>query len=139
MGVSSISSHFVGMGGGLLMSVIAFSIVFLVIVGLMLVMMGIKVLTRAIEATTAAKAAPQAQQASAAKPVSTSGGAAHIAPAPAMAVSEDGELVAVITAAISAICGAGARIVSFAPTPALAHGTPWRMTGRLQNSEGFAD
>ena len=39
---ASIHSHFVGISGGILMSIIAFSIVFIVIAGLMLLMMGLK-------------------------------------------------------------------------------------------------
>ena len=45
----SISSFFVGVPGGLIMSFIAFSIVFIVIIGLMLVMMGMKHVCGAID------------------------------------------------------------------------------------------
>ena len=49
MTTGSISSYFVGVPGGLIMSFIAFSIVFIVIVGLMLVMMGMKHVCSAID------------------------------------------------------------------------------------------
>ncbi len=132
--MNTIASNFVGIKGGLLMSVIAFSIVFLVIVGLMIMMMALKKFTAAVEgarSTAADKAAAPAASAPAQtiSSASTSAGAA----------SEGDELVAVITAAIAAICGSGARIVSFRPTPPHTSTSPWSMTGRLQNSEGFAD
>lgn len=127
----NISSHFVGLTGGLLMSMIAFSIVFLVIVGLMLMMMALKKFAGAVEAREAAKTAPAAQAPAA---------AAAAKPAASVVASEDdGELVAVITAAIAAICGAGARVVSFRPAPPRASASIWSMTGRLQNTEGFVD
>lgn len=128
-----ISAYFVGYKGGLMMSVIAFSTVFLVIVGLMLLMMALKHFAGTINAMSAAKQAPSAPAPSAPAPKPTS-------PMTAVAAqAEDGELLAVITAAIAVACGAGARVVSFRPAPPRTQGTPWRMTGRLQNSEGFLD
>lgn len=126
----NISSYFVGLPGGLLMSLIAFSIVFLVIVGLMLMMFALKSVVGMINSTSEAKKAAPAAVA----PAVTS------APATvSTAAEDDGELLAVITAAITAVCGAGARIVSFTKAPERTPSTPWRMTGRLQNSEGFLD
>ena len=131
----SISSHFVGLPGGLLMSVIAFSIVFLVIAGLMAMMMALKAFAGAMEAASkASQAVPAASPASTPTAPGNTPTAAVVSPA-----SDDDELVAVITAAITAICGVGARIVGLAPTVAGVQSTAWRMTGRLQNSEGFAD
>lgn len=129
----SISSHFVGLPGGLLMSVIAFSIVFLVIAGLMIMMMLLKNFAAAMEANQSKQAAPADSPAKPAAP-----GAAAVA-APITASADDGELIAVITAAIAAVCGKGARVVSFVPSAVRMQSTAWRMTGRLQNSEGFAD
>lgn len=127
--MNSISSNFVGVPGGLLMSLIAFSIVFLVIIGLMLVMMGIKVLAAAIDGTGKAAPAPSAAPAASAPAV---------APVAATVAQDDGELAAVISAAVAAVCGGSARVVSFAPVSARGgNSTLWRASGRFQNSEGF--
>ena len=135
--MESVSSYFVGFSGGLLMSIISFSIVFLVCIGLMLMMMALKHFAKAMEKKEQAKeeaaAAPQPGVA-----------AAPSVPVQAIAAEDEGELVAVITAAIVASCGAGAKILSISPTPARAASLSgatgaWRMTGRLQNFEGVGD
>lgn len=126
---ASIHSHFVGISGGVLMSIIAFSIVFIVIAGLMLLMMGLKCFVSSIDKASAARSAPASAPAA---PV--------VSPAVQAQGAEDSdELLAVISAAIVAACGSSARVVRFAPAPPRTPGTPWRMTGRLQNSEGFGD
>ena len=117
-----ISSYFVGVTGGLTMSFIAFSIVFIVIVGLMLVMMGMKHVCAAIDNMSKPKPATTAQPSPAAPA------------APAAAVSAD-ELLAVISAAIMAACGSTARVVAFSPVKAPVS-TAWKNVGRLQNTEG---
>ena len=119
-----ISSYFVGVTGGLTMSFIAFSIVFIVIVGLMLVMMGMKHVCAAIDNMSKPKPATTAQPSPAAPA------------APAAAVSaDDDELLAVISAAIMAACGSTARVVAFSPVKAPVS-TAWKNVGRLQNTEG---
>lgn len=119
-----ISSYFVGVTGGLTMSFIAFSIVFIVIVGLMLVMMGMKHVCAAIDNMSKPKLATTAQPSPAAPA------------APAAAVSaDDDELLAVISAAIMAACGSTARVVAFSPVKAPVS-TAWKNVGRLQNTEG---
>ena len=127
---SAVAAHFTGVGGGLVMSLIAFSIVFIVIMGLMFIMMGMKHVCRAIDgckkAPVSAPAAPSAPASLAAKAVAVP------------AVGDDGELLAVITAAIAAMCGSAARVVSFAPAKAPA-GSSWKFIGRIQNAEGFQD
>ena len=127
---SSIASHFTGVGGGLVMSMIAFSIVFIVITGLMLIMMSMKHICSAIDGC---KKAPAAAPAPASAPASP---AAKAVAAPA--ADDDGVLLAVISAAISAMCGSAARVVSFAPVKAPA-GSSWKLVGRIQNAEGFQD
>ena len=127
---SAVAAHFTGVGGGLVMSLIAFSIVFIVIMGLMFIMMGMKHVCRAIDgckkAPVSAPAAPSAPASPAAKAVAVP------------AVGDDGELLAVISAAIAAMCGSAARVVSFAPAKAPA-GSSWKFLGRIQNAEGFQD
>ena len=127
---SAVAAHFTGVGGGLVMSLIAFSIVFIVIMGLMFIMMGMKHVCRAIDgckkAPVSAPAAPSAPASPAAKAVAVP------------AVGDDGELLAVISAAIAAMCGSAVRVVSFAPAKAPA-GSSWKFIGRIQNAEGFQD
>ena len=125
MTTGSISSYFVGVPGGLIMSFIAFSIVFIVIVGLMLVMMGMKHVCSAIDNMNKPKPAAPAQ--SSAAPASAP--SAPAAPA-------DDELLAVISAAIMAACGSTARVVAFSPVKAPAS-SAWKNVGRLQNTEGY--
>ena len=131
MPVGTIASNFVGLKGGLLMSVIAFSTVFIVIAGLMLMMMALKAFATSVtsrEQAAAQTPAPASTQ--------TPTGPTRAVAAPA---ADDSELIAVLTAAIAAACGASARIVSFTPAAPRRQSSPWRMTGMLQNSEGFAD
>lgn len=129
----TIASHFVGLTGGLLMSMIAFSIVFIVILGLMGMMMALKVFAGAVDN------AQKAKEASVAAPAATPRPTAVAAPAASAVVATDeDEVLAAISAAIAVVCGARARVVSFAQVP-VASGGAWRMTGRLQNSEGFLD
>ena len=112
------------------MSMIAFSIVFIVITGLMLIMMSMKHICSAIDGC---KKAPAAAPAPATAPASP---AAKAVAAPA--AEDDGVLLAVISAAISAMCGSAARVVSFAPVKAPA-GSSWKLVGRIQNAEGIQD
>ncbi len=128
----NISSHFVGIGGGLLMSLISFSIVFFVCAGLWAMMVGLKHIAAALErkgTESAPSGAPVQAVATAARPST---------PATSSEVTE--EVVAVITAAVCAASGGSARIVSIAPAAAgRGHMGSWRMAGVMQNSEGFAD
>ena len=103
----SISSFFVGVPGGLIMSFIAFSIVFIVIIGLMLVMMGMKHVCGAIDGMHKPKPSAPAAPAPAPAPAKAPVQAQAAAPAPAAAA--DDELLAVITAAIAAACGPKVR------------------------------
>lgn len=127
---NSVSSYFVGPVGGLVMSMIAFSIVFIVIVGLMLMMMSLKHFCAAIDGGKKATASAPAAQSKPTAPASM----AVAAPS----AEDDGVLLAVISAAISAMCGSAARVVSFAPAKAPA-GSSWKLMGKIQNIEGFQD
>lgn len=126
MGIS-----FEGISGAILMSLIAFSIVFLVCGGLILLMMALKHFANSLEAAGRDKSEPAAAVAE--KTALT----AHNTPLSQVPEELDSEIVAVITAAIAASCGATAKIVNIAPTPQRSAGTTWRTTGRLQNCEGF--
>ncbi len=129
-----ISSFFVGVPGGLIMSFIAFSIVFIVIIGLMLVMMGMKHVCGAIDGMHKPK--PSAPTAPAPAPAPAKAPVQAQAAAPAPAAAADDELLAVITAAIAAACGPTARVISYSPVKAPA-ASAWKSVGRLQNTEGL--
>lgn len=132
----SISSFFVGVPGGLIMSFIAFSIVFIVIIGLMLVMMGMKHVCGAIDGMHKPQQNAPAAPAPAAPAAPVQAQAAAPAAQPAPAAAADDELLAVITAAIAAACGPTARVISYSPVKVPAS-SAWKNVGRLQNTEGL--
>lgn len=132
----SISSFFVGVPGGLIMSFIAFSIVFIVIIGLMLVMMGMKHVSGAIDGMHKPQQSAPAAPAPAAPAAPVQAQAAAPAAQPAPAAAADDELLAVITAAIAAACGPTARVISYSPVKVPAS-SAWKNVGRLQNTEGL--
>jgi len=136
MSMESVSSYFAGSFGGIIMSLIAVSIVFLVIIGLMLLMMCLKHFAKMVEPKETCK------------PMETEPVIVYEPVTKAMTtVNEslaDDELVAVITAAITAFTGTAANILSFAPSnqneTRTGRGTPaWRMTSILLNSKGLRD
>ncbi len=122
---------FEGISGAILMSLISFSIVFLVCGGLILVMTALKHFANSLEragknksevaATVAEKAALATRETS----------------LPSTPEEMDCEIVAIITAAIVASCGTASKIVSIAPTAQRYGATTWSTTGRLENCEGF--
>ncbi|MDR1581219.1 MAG: OadG family protein [Synergistaceae bacterium] len=132
--VSGIAGNFVGWQGGILMSLIAFSIVFLVIAGLMFMMMALKVIARAINS---GEQAPARTGSGNAAPPSTVTAAVRYEPP-----ASDGDLVAVFAAAIAEMSGHAAAVLSYAPVEmAIRHhsSSAWRMTGILSNSRGLRD
>ena len=125
------STYFVGIPGALVMSMISFSIVFIVVTGLMFIMMALKLVCGVKGENTEAN--PSAQQAASAP--------APQQPAKAVAApsrEDEGVLLAVITAAITAMCGSAARVVSFSPVKAPA-ASGWKLVSKVQNVEGFQD
>ncbi|MDR0651687.1 MAG: OadG family protein [Synergistaceae bacterium] len=134
--VSSIASNFVGWQGGILMSVIAFSIVFLVIAGLMCMMMVLKHFVKVINPDKQAVGGTEGANSAPRPPVVTA--AVRYEP-PA---SGDGELVAVLAAAITAMSGHAAAVLNYAPVEAALRrpsASAWKMTGILSNSRGLRD
>ncbi|MDR1651476.1 MAG: OadG family protein, partial [Synergistaceae bacterium] len=137
---ASIVSYFIGAKGGLLMSVIAFSIVFLVIAALMLLMMALKHFSGWVNVMSAAQEIMKKQSKPDAAPEEPAPASAPPAPLASAQASFDGEdeLIAVLTAAVTAACGDGTRVLGYAPA-AVRGSSPrpasaWRMTGILQNS-----
>ena len=118
------------------MSFIAFSIVFIVIIGLMLVMMGMKHVCGAIDGMHKPQQSAPAAPAPAAPAAPVQAQAAAPAAQPAPAAAADDELLAVITAAIAAACGPTARVISYSPVKVPAS-SAWKNVGRLQNTEGL--
>jgi Na+-transporting methylmalonyl-CoA/oxaloacetate decarboxylase gamma subunit len=112
---------------------IAFSIVFLVCAGLWLMLVAIKYLAQSIDNAAAEK---EKAEVSASPQGSATAGVSNI-----VAYSEDeGELVAVITAAIASMAGSDFRILDIQPTAAIAlrpATSMWKMSGRIQNNEGL--
>jgi Na+-transporting methylmalonyl-CoA/oxaloacetate decarboxylase gamma subunit len=145
--MGNVSSHFVGVSGGILMSIIAFSIVFLVVIGLMLLMMALKYFVGKVQTedgkTPGGKTPVPAERPETNLPQATLAVAAPAA-AGTLSADADGELVAVITAAITSMTGTAARVLSFAPsqpdeTKARQKTPVWRMTSILLNSRGLRD
>jgi Na+-transporting methylmalonyl-CoA/oxaloacetate decarboxylase gamma subunit len=129
------SFQFEGAFGGFAMSVIAFSIVFLVIAGLMLVMILLKSVAATLEGKPEPKKPDVKPQPSAAAASAPSQNQAN---AVAASSDDEGELVAVITAAISAAVGAGARVLGFTQARGRSV-SAWKISGRMDNLEGFTD
>ncbi|MDR3279541.1 MAG: OadG family protein [Synergistaceae bacterium] len=139
--MSSIANHFIGFEGGIKMSIVAFCIVFAVIAVLMLVMTVLKYLVKAIDSTkTAGTGAPPAVSQ---KSALTQTAVPRDQVSAASASDDEDALVALLTAAITASCGARAAILSYTPsqTPVIGQRpTPaWKMAGILNNGIGLRD
>ncbi|MDR0648440.1 MAG: OadG family protein [Synergistaceae bacterium] len=121
----------------LLLTIVAVSLVFLVVIGVAVTAILKKICAGGQERPSQREAAPaSAVQAPAPAPAAV----AYEAPAPSV---DDDEIVAVITAAVAAVCGQEASVVSVTPTCSprqhQSTGSMWRFAGRLQNLEGFSD
>ncbi|MDR1137170.1 MAG: OadG family protein [Synergistaceae bacterium] len=132
--MGNISSNFVSIWDGLVMSLIAFSIVFLVTAGLMFVMMALKYFAKLADGDKSGglkeESVPAGSPAAIpAAPRDVSGGSAKF--------EGDSELAAVITAAIAAMSGGVARVIGYSTVQAdkTQQAIPaWRMTGIIDNS-----
>ena len=124
----NLASHFNGVGGAIVLSLIAFSVVFMVLASLSLIIGGLHHFTTAIEGMAARKKAAPAAKAP-----------APAAQAVAVAGDSKDQIVAVITAAIAAAAGPGMRITGIRPvlTVRKAFTSGWKAHGRLDNLEGF--
>ena len=130
--MGTISSNFSSMGGGVLMCLIAFSIVFLVCGGLMFMMYALKYIVAVLEGKNAppegSKTVPAPTLSSDVNGVRSS-------------AAEDGEIVAIIAAAIAATGSSDVNIVSIRPSGQVIARPPlqslWKMSGRLRNHDGL--
>lgn len=122
----TLASSFEGLSGATALSIIAFSVVFLVLIGLTVVIFAMRLVSRFAGSE---KAAPAAAPKAAASPA-----------APAAAASaDDTELVAVIAAAIAAQTGTAMRIRSIVPAGTHLIGVDnasWIACGRLEGLQG---
>lgn len=128
--VRTLASSFEGIGGALALSVIAFSVVFLVLAGLTLVIFAMRYVTRFASKAGTAKTA--------AAPVKAKTAAPAAAPVAAPAAADD-ELIAVIAAAIAAQSGAAVAIKNIVPagTHLIGEGVDgWIACGRIEALQG---
>lgn len=116
------SGAFEGMGGAISLSVIAFSIVFLVLMGLTAIIYGIRIVVEMKGGASKAKAASVSSQPAQLSKPSLSG------------VSD--EVVAAITGALVAKVGSGFRILSVKPQLE-GNSDGWTSCGRFEGLEGL--
>jgi Na+-transporting methylmalonyl-CoA/oxaloacetate decarboxylase gamma subunit len=133
MPIAHLSDHFQGPLGAIVLSLIAFSVVFLVLLSLMLLLVGVKHLASFIDAAKANRQAP---------PGATKGKAPAGVPGAAPAVkapTDQGQLIAVLTAAIASSGLDGFCITAVRPSTAVAgHLTSgWKRLSRQDNLEGW--
>lgn len=146
--VKPLSASFEGLNGAIALSVIAFSVVFLVLIGLTVVIFAMRLVSKiGVSPKPAPAPAP-------AKVVAAPAAPAPAAPAPAAApvvaaADDSDEIVAVIAAAVAAFAGSAVRVSSIVPAvpaaPVLAPEAPrqigtdnvaWIACGRLEGLQG---
>lgn len=119
-----------GLGGALALAMIAFSVVFLVLMALTLIIMGTRYLADLSERRPAKPSGPGQQAAPvAATPAPT---------APAAPAEGDKSVIAAVIAAAIAASGGG-RATSIRPLTVTGRGKPsaWKTAGRMDLLEGF--
>ena len=135
-----LASHFVGAGGAVILALIAFSIVFLVLVGLSLVIRGNKLLATSVDNRKKNRAA-KVEAPAPSKPAAPS--VVSVAPAASVQVQgeDEDELVAVLTAAVAATLGSAVTVTNVRPVFAVSRqagsGSGWRALARTCNLEGL--
>ena len=115
--MTTLASHFDGAGGAIILAMIAFSVVFLVLAALSLIIVANRRIAEKVESFKKT-AAPAPKKASSPKGAASQKVAASpSAPAQSAASGEDeSEIAAVITAAIAATLGSGAAILDIRPS-----------------------
>lgn len=119
---------FEGAGGAISLSVIAFSIVFLVLLGLTAIICGIRIVVEMKSGSSKPRAA------SVSAPVKGQASAQFVQPPKTSGVSD--EVVAAITGALVAKIGSGFRILSVKPQ-LCGNGDGWTSCGRFEGLEGL--
>jgi len=136
--MGTLSSHFQGIPGGVVMSLIAFSIVFIALTGLCLIIYGVKYLAAAVDASARAKGNTTAAKADAPKGTQVVQAVATPAPLAATTAGEDANLLAVIGAVLASTLGGGFAVKSVRPLVAPSRlGGIWKGASRIESQEGF--
>jgi len=139
--METLASHFQGITGGIVMSLIAFSIVFIALSGLCLIIYGVKFLAAAVDASARTKGDSKAAKADAPKGTPVVQAVAAQKPAAAVAVGEDENLLAVIGAVLASTLGGGFAVRSVQPMSAVPAASSvvsmWKGSGRIETMEGF--
>ncbi|MDK2959800.1 MAG: hypothetical protein PWP47_1844 [Synergistaceae bacterium] len=130
--MNPINEQIEGIGGAFTMSIIAFSVVFLVLGGLSGIIYGIKYMASALE---------HKKGGGSGKAGASGAPAVHIAPE-AAGGTDKGRLLAVIGAAVAAVEGPGARITSVRPgggaVVAPRGGLEWKRVGIIETLGGLS-
>jgi len=136
--MENLHTHFVGLAGGAVLSMIAFSIVFIALAGLCLIIYGVKFVAAAADSATRAKGNAKAAKADAPKGTPITPAVAVSAPA-TTAESEDENILAVIGAVIASTLGGGFAVRSVRPVSTTAPSAcgMWKGTSRIEAMEGF--
>jgi Na+-transporting methylmalonyl-CoA/oxaloacetate decarboxylase gamma subunit len=126
-----LASHFVGAGGAVILALIAFSIVFLVLIGLSLIIVGNKYLSEVVDSRKKKQSIPSAPKPAA--PVVSRAVATEVS----QSVDEE-NLIAVLTAAVAATLGSAVTVTKVRPVFAVARqaGSGWKALARTCNLEG---
>ena len=136
--MEKLSSHFQGIPGGVVMSLIAFSIVFISLTGLCLMIYGVKYIAAAVDASAKAKGNAKAAKADAPKGTQVVHTVAATAPAAAVTAGEDENLLAVIGAVLASTLGGGFAVKSVRPLVLPSRlGGIWKGASRIESLEGF--
>lgn len=148
--VKPLSASFEGLNGAIALSVIAFSVVFLVLIGLTVVIFAMRLVSKIGVSPKPAPAPAPAPAKVVAAPAAPAPAAPAPAAAPVVAAADDSdEIVAVIAAAVAAFAGSAVRVSSIVPAvpaaPVLAPEAPrqigtdnvaWIACGRLEGLQG---
>ncbi|MCF7936810.1 MAG: OadG family protein [Synergistales bacterium] len=135
---TSLSQTFDGVSGAFSISLIAFTVVFMVLIGLSLVIRGNRVLAESIEIQKKARqemaAKKKEEEKQARAEAKKKEAEEQKTQQTAQAGDRNDEVVAAITAAVAAVSGPGARVKGIKPV-SISRG--WKSMARTQNLQGF--
>lgn len=135
--IGHLSDHFQSPVGAVILSLIAFSVVFLVLLSLMLLLIGVKHLAGFVDLIKEARQLQAAAAKAAAKASAPPPAAPSATSAVATAPAAGDQLIAVITAAIAASGLDNFRIGSICPVVSGSLTSGWKRLSRLDNLEGW--
>ncbi|WP_300523030.1 OadG family protein [Aminiphilus sp.] len=128
-----LASHFVGAGGAVILALIAFSIVFLVLIGLSFIIVGNKCLSEVVDNRKKQRSTPAASKP--AVPTVSQAVSAGVSQS-----ADEENLIAVLTAAVAATLGSAVTVTNVRPVFAVSRqagsGNGWRALARTCNLEG---